>query len=77
MLAHQIVEFRFTQIPTICGAAANEVMAMPAIKLREPSSRKDRDSEAAIPILFPRETKPRAHFDEINVQTLVSSTVFA
>jgi len=34
-------------------------------------------SESAISILFAGETKARAHFDEIDVQTLVSSTIFA
>jgi hypothetical protein len=34
-------------------------------------------SEAAISILLSRETKPRAYFNEVHVQTLASSTKFA
>ena len=33
-------------------------------------------SEAAFSILLAGETKPRAYFNEIHVQTLVSSTIF-
>jgi hypothetical protein len=35
------------------------------------------DSEAAFSILLVAETKPRTYFNEVDVQTLVSSTIFA
>jgi hypothetical protein len=38
---------------------------------------KFRESEAAISILPFGETKPRAYLNEVNVQTLISSTIFA
>jgi hypothetical protein len=34
-------------------------------------------SETALSVLFADEPKPRAHFNEVDVQTIVSSTIFA
>ena len=33
--------------------------------------------ESAVPVLLASKTKPSAHFDEVDVQTLVASTIFA
>ena len=53
-------------------------MTTRAVLLRETCLRGNcRHSEAAISILFRGETKPQAFFNEVHVQTLVSSTVFA
>jgi hypothetical protein len=34
-------------------------------------------SKTAISVLFRGETKPRAYFNEVHIQTLVSSTIYA
>jgi hypothetical protein len=45
--------------------------------LMETCRRSRCDSEAALSILFIGETKPRAYFNEVHVQTLISSAIFA